>query len=161
MDANNQAQNQQFRETYRANQIGPRYRGLLHLGFTLSFAFSAIIWAASQLQAVQPIEYLTILVTFLYANLVEYFAHKGPMHRPFKGLKIIYQRHATQHHIFFTDRFMQFDTTKDFKAVLFPPVLILFFLVFFALPAGLLVNWLLSANASYFFVITAFAYFAT
>ena len=161
MDPNNQEHNQQFRQKYRNNQIGQYYSGLVHLSFTLTFAVSLISWAIWRLEDVRSLEYLTILVTFLYANLVEYFAHKGPMHRPFKGLKIIYQRHATQHHIFFTDRFMQFDSSRDFKAVLFPPMLILFFLTFFALPAGLLVNWLFSANVSYLFVATAFAYFAT
>jgi len=160
MNPNDKTQNQSFRDNYRASQIGPYYSGIVHLSFTLGFAFSVILYSIWQLKAVLPAEYLTVPVTFLYANLVEYFAHKGPMHRPFKGLDIIYKRHATQHHIFFTDQFMQFDSSRDFKAVLFPPMLICFFMLFFALPAGLLVNWLFSSNISFLFVITAFSYFA-
>ncbi|TQV73615.1 sterol desaturase family protein [Aliikangiella marina] len=160
MNPNDKAQNIEFRENYRQTQIGPYYRGLVHFGFTMTFAWSIIIYSIFQLENVQPLEYLTVLVTFLYANFVEYIVHKGPMHRPFKGLNIIYKRHATQHHIFFTDHHMQFDSIRDFKAVLFPPILIAFFFVFFALPAGVLINWLVSSNACFLFIITAFFYFA-
>ncbi|TQV89130.1 sterol desaturase family protein [Aliikangiella coralliicola] len=160
MNPNNLEQNQAFRRNYRETQISASYKGWLHLSFTLTFAIGIVIIAISQLESVTSWEYLTIPITFIYANLVEYFVHKGPMHRPFKGLDIIYKRHATQHHIFFTDQFMRFDSTRDFKAVLFPPMLIAFFLVFFALPAGLLIRLLFTANICYLFVVTAFSYFA-
>ena len=160
MNPNDNSENQQFRDNYRQTEIGQYYRGYFHFGFTMLFAWSIIIFSVFQLENVQPLEYLTVLITFLYANFVEYIVHKGPMHKPFKGLNIIYKRHATQHHIFFTDQHMQFDSTRDFKAVLFPPYLIAFFFVFFALPAGFLVNWLVSSNACFLFIITAFFYFA-
>lgn len=160
MDINNRQHNQVFRQKYRQHEISASYSGILHLSFTMSFALSVLVWAAWQVEAVSWLEWLTVPMTFLYANLVEYMAHKGPMHRPFKGINVIYKRHATQHHVFFTHEFMQFDSTKDFKAVLFPPYLILFFLLVFALPMGLVINWILSTNVSYLFIVTAFAYFA-
>lgn len=160
MDINNQQHNQEFRKSYRQKEISTRYSGIAHFCFTMSFALSVLVWAAWNVNAASWLEWLTVPLTFLYANIVEYFAHKGPMHRPFKGINVIYRRHATQHHVFFTHQFMQFDSTKDFKAVLFPPYLILFFLVVFAVPVGLLINWLFGANVSYLFIATAFAYFA-
>jgi len=161
MNPNNSKDNQSFRQNYRGTRIGRFYNGWLHLGFTLSVAVSTIVISLFSIENVQAVQYLTIPMTLLYANLVEYFVHKGPMHNPFKGLKIIYQRHATQHHIFFTDKIMQFDSQRDFKAVLFPPILISFFVVFFALPIGLLTSWIFSSNVALLFIATSLAYFAT
>lgn len=148
-----------YREEYRRNHVARRYRGALHFGFTTAVCIVVIGLAIIELDSVTPWEWLTIPVTFLYANLVEYFGHKGPMHHPKRGLRIIYERHVRQHHRFFRDDAMAFDDSRDFKAVLFPPVLIVFYLVGFALPAGLLVAWLFSTNAALLFVATAVAYF--
>ena len=54
---------------------------------------------------------------------------------------------------------MAFESPQDFKAVLFPPALIVFYLLAFAAPAGLLVSWIFSANAALLFVATAIGYF--
>lgn len=160
MDPNESSDNHVFRESYRKQHIGRFYHGAFHLSFTLGFSFAIIFWSLSQLVDIQPLQYLTVPLVFLYANLAEYFVHKGPMHHPRKGLKLIYKRHATQHHVFFTDQQMQFDSIRDFKAVLFPPILITLFFVLFALPFGLLAGWLLSNNVSYLFVATVLSYFA-
>jgi hypothetical protein len=149
----------EYRSEYRSQHIGHSYRGPLHFGFTITVCIVVIGLAIAGLENVMPWEWAAIPVTFLYANLVEYFGHKGPMHHPRPGLRIIYERHVRQHHRFFRDDAMAFEGSSDFKAVLFPPVLIVFYLVGFALPAGLLVAWLLSINVALLFVATAVAYF--
>jgi hypothetical protein len=111
------------------------------------------------LENVQAWQWMTIPMTFLYANLIEFLGHKGPMHYPKKYLKIIYQRHAKQHHIFFTDKHMPFDETRDFRAVLFPISLILFFFGLIGVPTWFLISWLFSANVAWLFAITSIAYF--
>lgn len=148
-----------FREAYRRDCIGRQYRGVAHACFTFGLGTMVIAVAVAGLEDVRPMEWLTIPLTFLYANLVEYLGHRGPMHHPRKGLRIIYERHAGQHHRFFTDAHMALESTRDLKAVLFPAVMITFFLVAFALPAGLLLAWLASANVGWLFVLTAMAYF--
>lgn len=148
-----------FRETYRRDCIGPQYRGVVHLAFTFGLGSVVIVLAALSLQDVRPLEWLTVPLTFAYANLAEYFGHRGPMHHPRRGLRIVYERHAGQHHRFFTDAHMALETTRDLKAVLFPAVMIAFFLVAFALPVGLLLAWLASDNVAWLFVLTAMAYF--
>ena len=160
MDPNCADDNRQFRENYRQKNIGSHYSGVLHLLYTLSFALVVATWAILQTANVNSSQLFAIPLTFFYANLVEYFMHRGPMHRPFRGLKIIYQRHATQHHIFFTDRFMQFDVTRDLKAILFPPLLIAIFLILFTIPAWIIVDWLFERNVAYLFIATLFVYFA-
>ena len=148
----------EFRARARAENLGPRYSGLLHFGFVNALALAVIVAAASQLR--QPRwALLTVPITFFYANLVEYFAHKGPMHRPVQRLRLVYQRHTLLHHNFFTAQAMELESTRDFKMVLFPPVLLVFFFGLFALPIGLLLRALAGTNVAALFVITAMAYY--
>jgi sterol desaturase/sphingolipid hydroxylase (fatty acid hydroxylase superfamily) len=54
---------------------------------------------------------------------------------------------------------MRFDSSRDFKAVLFPPVMILFFLGGFGLPMWILLYFLATPNVAWLAVATAVAYF--
>ena len=104
-----------YRVRYRREEIGPAYRGWLHFGFTSAVSLGVILLSISRLEGVGALEWLTIPLVLLYANLAEYLGHRGPMHRPVRGLKLIYQRHAKQHHRFFTDQAMAFDSARDFE----------------------------------------------
>jgi hypothetical protein len=148
-----------WRAGYRAEHVPAWYLGRAHLAFTSISCLGVIALCAARIEDVQPLEWLTIPLTFLYANLVEYAGHRGPMHHRTAGLGVIFRRHTLQHHRFFTHEAMAFDSTRDYKAVLFPTVMILFFVGAFALPAGLLIAWLLTPNVAWLFVLTAVAYF--
>ena len=149
-----------FRAQARADGVGPLYNGLLHFAFTNAVALTALLWAARQVHA-PGWALLTVPVTFLYANAVEYFGHRGPMHHPRRFLKLVYSRHTLLHHAFFTRDEMRLESTRDLKMVLFPPLLIVFFFGLFALPIGLALKALLGANVAALFVVTAMAYFLT
>ena len=120
-----------------------------------------VVAAASlaMLDGVGPAEWLTIPITFLYCNLAEYLGHRGPMHHKTRFLTGIFQRHTVEHHSFFTDEAISFDTTRDYRAVLFPPVLLLFFFGFFAVPVGAILYFLVSPNVCFLFVFTAILYY--
>ncbi len=139
--------------------MGSHYRGGLHFVFTVAVCLAAIAWCISQLADVTALEWLAVPLTFLYANAVEYFGHRGPMHHSTRGLRLVFERHAQQHHRFFTDDRMQLDSARDYKAVLFPPVLIIFYLGLFATPMGILVALITTPNIAFLFVATAVAYF--
>ncbi|MFL5430460.1 MAG: sterol desaturase family protein [Myxococcales bacterium] len=139
--------------------VGPRYSGPLHFAFTSCVALAVIAIALSRLHGPTPLELLTVPLTFLYANFVEWRAHRGPMHRKVRGLSLVHERHALSHHAFFTADEMQIDSARDFKMVLFPPVLILFFFGLFAVPIGFALRYALGANVAALFVATAMAYF--
>ena len=111
------------------------------------------------IENIGPLEWLTIPLTFLYANLSEYLGHRGPMHRKTRFLGRIFERHSIEHHSFFTDEAITYDSSKDYKAVLFPPLLLIFFIVCFALPAGTVLYFLISPNVCFLFVTTAVLYF--
>ena len=139
-------------------EVGRFYSGWLHFGFVNAVSITVIVLAARQIHAPRW-ALLTVPITFLYANLVEWLAHRGPMHKPKKLLRLVYQRHTLLHHAFFTHESMQLEGTRDFKMVLFPPVLLIFFFGLFALPIGLLLNALAGANVAALFVITAMSYY--
>ena len=50
------------------------------------------------LDDVEPLEWLTVPLAFLYANLSEYLGHRGPMHHKTRLLAGIFQRHTVEHH---------------------------------------------------------------
>lgn len=149
------------RAALRAQKIGPRYRGWAHLAFTSLGALSAIAFAASRVHAIRPLEWLTLPAGFLIANAAEYFGHRGPMHHRTRGLALVFQRHTLEHHRFFTEEAMGFDSSRDFKLVLFPPVMLLFFLGGIAAPLGLAAGALVSANVGWLFAAVALGYFLT
>lgn len=148
-----------FRERYRAKEIPPGYSGWGHFAFTFGLGSLALAWAIVQISQPSALEWSAVPLTFLYANLSEYWGHRSAMHRRLPGLGLVYRRHAGQHHRFFTDQAMPLASSRDFRVVLFPPVLALFFFVAFALPAWWLLAWLGTDNTAWLFVATAIAYF--
>jgi hypothetical protein len=150
-----------FREEYRKSSVGRLYSGWVHFAFTTVSALGIIAFAAARVHAVRPAEWLVLPLGFLFANAGEYFGHKGPMHRPARGLRLLFQRHTREHHHFFTSEAMHYESSRDFKMVLFPPVMLLFFLGLLAVPVAALLFALVSANAGWLFVAVAMGYFLT
>ena len=148
-----------FRDEYRDREIPAGYSGRMHLAFTFGVGSIILLSFLAQLEDVQPAEWLTVPLGLIYANLAEYFGHRFPMHRPFRGLTLLYKRHAGQHHRFFNNQAMPIDNLRDLRAVLFPPVLVIFFFGLFGLPVWFLLAWLLSANVAWLFISAGLAYF--
>ena len=147
-----------YRDEYRRAHIPVYYRGWLHLLFTFGIGGAAFIACLLRLDHVQPLEWIAVPLTALYVNLAEYWGHRGPMHHKRRGLGLVYERHTRQHHRFFTDVTMPVDSLRDLRAVLFPPVLMTFFLAVFAVPAGLLLARFTSDNVGWLFAATALGY---
>jgi hypothetical protein len=150
-----------FRTGYRQTEPGRHYLGWAHFAFTSLGSLSVIVFSLSRLSGVRPLEWLTVPASFLVANAAEYFGHRGPMHHRTRGLGLVYRRHTQQHHHFFTHEAMAYESSHDFRMVLFPPVLLLFFLGAIATPLGALLFVLGSANVGWLFVATAMGYFLT
>ena len=150
-----------FRQEYRQQHIGPRYSGVLHFAFTSIGSLAVIAAALAQLRAPTLLQLVTVPATFLFANLVEYLGHKGPMHKRRRALAILFERHTQQHHRYYTHEAMSYEGTRDFKMVLFPPVMLVFFLGAVAAPVGALLFLLASRNVALLYVATAMGYFLT
>jgi Fatty acid hydroxylase superfamily len=147
------------RAAFRERHIAPGYSGPLHLATTITVSLSVALLCIVMLENVRPLEWLTVPFTFVYANLSEYLGHRGPMHHRNRFLSAVFQRHSVEHHAFFTDGAASFDSTRDYKAVLFPPVLLLFFIGCFAVPVAAVLYFLTSANVAFLFVMTSVLYF--
>jgi len=147
------------RAAFRENRIPRSYSGPLHLAMIVGFCTTVAAISLLLLDDVGPYEWLTIPATFLYCNLVEYLGHRGPMHHRTPLLSGIYQRHTVEHHAFFTNEATSYESSRDYRAVLFPPVLVIFFFGFFAIPAGTVLYYLVSPNVCFLFVCTAILYY--
>lgn len=150
---------QQIRSSYRQSELPKLYFGKLHFCFTTLFSLTGIGFCALSLQHVTGLEWLTVPLTFLYANFVEYLGHRWPMHRPYPFVRLVFDGHTHIHHRFYTEEAFAYEKTDDFHALLLPPYLIVFFLGLFALPVGAFLYWLLSPNVGFLFVATALGYF--
>ena len=151
----------EFRRDYRAQHVGRLYSGPAHLAFTSLGSLAIIAWALAGLESPRPLELLTVPATFLFANLVEWRGHKGPMHFRTGGLGLLFERHTLQHHRYYTHESMAYEGTDDWKMVLFPPVMLLFFLGLVATPLGALLFVAASRNVALLYVATAMGYFLT
>ena len=150
---------QEYRAKMREQLEKGFYSGALHFLFPTTVCFVGIGYSLAMLSRVSFGEMLIVPITFLYANLVEYLAHRGPMHRRTRGARVVFQRHTLEHHRFFTEEAMAFETTRDFRIVLFPPWAIVLFFAVFATPVGLVIYKLVSANAGFLFMATSLGYF--
>jgi hypothetical protein len=149
-----------YRAAYRAEHIGARYSGWLHFATTSVVSLAVIGFSISRVRDVRVWELAMVPVFFLIANFGEYFGHRGPMHHRGRALAIIFERHTLQHHHFYRHDAMAAESPRDFQMVLFPPVMLVFFLGGLALPIGLLLG-LLSRNLGWLFAATAVSYFLT
>jgi hypothetical protein len=147
------------RFAFREQRIPARYSGPVHVATIIIFSIFVATVSFAMLDDVKPAEWLTIPFTFLYCNLAEYLGHRGPMHHKTRLLAGIFQRHTVEHHSFFTDEAISFESTRDYRAVLFPPILLVFFFGFFAVPVGAILYYLLSPNVCFLFVFTAILYY--
>jgi Fatty acid hydroxylase superfamily len=148
-----------FRQQYRKEEVPAQYSGVRHFLLTHCFALGTASLALLQLDQVLTREWWAIPLTFLYANLAEYLGHRFVMHVPRRGLRAIWKRHVGQHHRFFPQSDMFISSTRDFKVVLFPPILIALFIGGFGVPVAWLIAQLVSANVAWLFVLTGVLYF--
>jgi Fatty acid hydroxylase superfamily len=151
----------EFRAQFTAKYISPRYSGNAHFAFTSIASLSVILYSLSGIHALRAPELLAVPLTFLFANFVEYRAHKGVMHHRTRGFGLVFDRHTPSHHGFYRHDAMAAESPRDYYMVLFPPLLIVFFFGLFALPVGLLLGWLATPNIARLFVATAIGYFLT
>jgi hypothetical protein len=136
----------------------PWYHGMLHLGFMLLITCGTIYYCAVRLDNPVWWEWTLIPVIALFGNFVEWAAHRYLLHRPVPGFKMVYKRHCTSHHQFFTHHDLGYEGHKEWRALLFPPFAPLAFILL-SLPFAFLAAWLISSNAGYIVVITMTAYY--
>jgi sterol desaturase/sphingolipid hydroxylase (fatty acid hydroxylase superfamily) len=107
---------------------------------------------------VQPLEWVTIVVAFIFANFAEYVWHRGPMHHEWRLMSLLFRVHTASHHQYFRHDTMSMDSSQEAYKVLF------FFRDNFTLlglisPVCLLVWHLINRNVGGLTLITLVGYF--
>ncbi|PTQ69123.1 SRPBCC family protein [Pseudomonas sp. GV071] len=115
-----------FRARYRAD-IHPRYNAWLHGGFVLLFGALCIGLFWSRTEHVQPWEWLAVPLALVFQNWGEYMVHKHLGHHKHGFSALFYKRHTGDHHSFFAQGQMAFETRQDWRVIFFPPWLIAVF----------------------------------
>ena len=149
-----------FRARYRTEVVPSGYSAALHVILVVAGAGGGLA-AAIALAVARGASWRDawiVPLTALVANLVEYLAHRGPMHHLRPGLAALHARHSGRHHRFFVAEAMPFEGPRDLHAVLFPPVLLLFFGAI-AVGLGALVALFLPTAVAALFVASALGYY--
>ncbi|BAN49062.1 SRPBCC family protein [Metapseudomonas resinovorans] len=145
---------QAFRERYRAG-IHPRYNVWLHGGFVLLYGAACLAFFIGGLDDVKPWEWLVVPAALVFFNWGEYSIHKNLGHHKTRAGAMFYKRHTGDHHSFFVAGTMTWDSARDWRVILFPAWLILFYSV------GLFAAWWLlsfvNANVAGLFSTTMLA----
>lgn len=147
----------QFRKEFR-DETPWWYRGELHLAFTVGFTAWVIWYCWTSIAGATFWEWSIVLPGFLFGNYIEWAGHRYILHRPVKGLRMVYKRHVGTHHQFFTHKDLSYKGHKDWRALLFPPFAPVLF-VLSAVPVALLIGGLWSANAAFIMVLAMAVYY--
>lgn len=150
---------QSFRKTYREKRIPRFYSGVLHAAFTFTVLQGSALYFFFRVENVKPLEWLMLPVSFLVGNLVEYWLHRLPLHHPYPGMRTAFDIHTGEHHRFYLEHSMDFESMRDLHTVLFPFWAPLFAVVTLSLVGHFLIEPLWSKNAASLFVACAAQYF--
>ena len=137
-----------FREKYRS-QVNPSYSGWLHILSVVTVGIIAITSFSFQLQQVTTLEWLTLPITIICVNFAEYAAHRWLGHKRTKLGSLFYSRHTGDHHSFFLEDHMPYQSVRDWRVVLFPTYLIFAFLVGLIFPIGAFLYYFASPNIAF------------
>jgi hypothetical protein len=97
------------------------YSGVAHFA-AINVVGLAVIGAALLLLDAPTWWYAALVPAFfVFANLFEWWVHKGPLHHPVRGLRSLYERHTRSHHLAFVDDAMAIRSARELRLVLFPP----------------------------------------
>ena len=118
---------QAFRRDYRA-AVHPLYNPWLHAGFVLAYGLLWIGWLWHTLEAVAPWQWLLVPATLVFFSWGEYQVHRRLGHNRTRLGRLFYKRHTGDHHSFFVEALMPYETARDWRVILFPAWLIVLFL---------------------------------
>lgn len=144
---------EKFRAKYRAN-ISPRYNGFLHLGTVITVSSLMIGWGITNLVDFHWTELWFVIAVYVAYNWGEWASHRWWGHEKTKLFKFFYQRHTGDHHTFFVERAMEFESVMDWRVVIFPIALLVATALLASIPGGLVSYYVLGGNYGYLFFIT-------
>lgn len=134
------------------------FNGYAYFAATNVLGVGSMAFAASRMHDVQSLDWLTIPLTFLAANFVEWAAHRGPMHNKRDFIEILFNHHTLIHHRYFPHTDMAYSGQKEWAYVLFPWWAILL-VIGGLVPPSLLINHNHGVNVAALFYATGVGYY--
>jgi hypothetical protein len=128
-----------------------------HLAGTLGVGVVTLSVALGRLAGPSLAELATVPCAFVFANLVEWCAHRYLMHERRFPLTVLYDRHTPEHHRVFRYENMAITVPRELKLVLIPAMGVLG-MVLLAAPVALALGHLSSWNVGWLFLATAGVY---
>ena len=144
---------EKFRAKYRAG-ISKNYSGFLHLSTVVIGAGSLIWWGVSNIVEFNIAQLWYVVFVYVAYNWGEWASHRWWGHKKTKLFKFFYQRHTGDHHTFFVDRAMEYESVMDWRVVIFPIALLVATTLLVSVPGGLVSWYVLGGNYGYLFFIT-------
>jgi hypothetical protein len=128
-----------------------------HLAGTVGVGLFTLIAAAPRLDGVTAYDFATLPVAFVFANLVEWFAHKHLMHHRRRPFGVLFDRHTPEHHRVYQYESMAIEHPRELRLVLIPALGVLG-IVLLAAPVALAAGLLVNENVGWLFLMTSAVY---
>ncbi|HEX6276292.1 MAG TPA: sterol desaturase family protein [Polyangiaceae bacterium] len=133
------------------------YSPWAHLAGTVGVGVATLCAAAPRLEGPAPSDFITIPVALVFANLVEWLAHKHLMHHRRRPFTVLFDRHTPEHHGVYGYETMAIEDPRELRLVLIPALGVLG-IVLLAAPAALVAGLLVNDNVGWLFLMTAAVY---
>jgi len=128
-----------------------------HLAATVGIGVATLLAGASRLEAPAALDFVTIPVALVFANLVEWFAHKHWMHHRRRPFTVLFDRHTPEHHRVYGYESMAIENARELRLVLIPALGVLG-IVLLAVPAALVAGLVANENVGWLFLMTSAGY---
>jgi hypothetical protein len=96
------------------------YSPWLHLAFPAVVGVAIAALALSRIEGLRAWQLALVPVFLVFANAVEWHAHRGLLHRRTRFLEVLYVRHTPQHHAVFVADDMAIRSPLELKLILLP-----------------------------------------
>jgi len=96
------------------------YFPLAHLLAPTIFGLSVCVLAAFRLEGVAWWEWFAVPTSWIFANLVEWHAHRDLLHKRQPWMPVLYERHTPTHHQVFVSHDMPVQDRREWRQVLMP-----------------------------------------
>ena len=133
------------------------YSPWAHLAATVGIGLTTLFAATPRLHDPSAYDFVTIPVALVFANLVEWLAHKHLMHHRRRPFTVLFDRHTPEHHRVYSYETMAIENPRELRLVLIPALGVLG-IVLLAAPAALVAALVVNDNVGWLFLMTSAAY---
>jgi hypothetical protein len=133
------------------------YSPWVHLAGTVGVGLVTLLATVPRVAGPTASDFVTIPVAVLFANLVEWLAHKHLMHHRRRPFTVLFDRHTPQHHRVYGYETMAIEDPRELRLVLIPALGVLG-IVLLAVPAALAAGLLFNENVGWLFLMTSALY---